>query len=193
MKKKGWIVLICIIAVVLIGVFGFIGIRNNLVTLHEEVLMQQSQVETTLERRGNLIPNLVETVKGYAAHEESIFTEIAEARAGLLGSIESGDVEAMGESNQALDSALGRLLAISEAYPDLKASEQFIALQDELAGSENRIAVARQHYNEKVAEFNKATRRFPSSFVANMLGLEPMPYFEASEGAAETPNVDFSQ
>lgn len=189
--KNGTKVLIGIGAVVLLVVFWFLGTRNSLVSLKEDVEMQQSQIETTLQRRSDLIPNLVATVKGYANHEEQVFTEIADARSKLAGSIESGDMESISEANNALDSALGRLLAISENYPDLKASEQFIALQDELAGTENRISVARQYYNEKVNTYNTAIQKFPTSMVAGMSGYYPMQYFEADEGAKEVPKVDF--
>lgn len=189
--KNGTKVLIGIGVVVLLAVFWFFGTRNSLVSLKEDVEMQQSQIETTLQRRSDLIPNLVATVKGYANHEEEVFTEIADARSKLAGSIESGDMKSISEANNALDSALGRLLAISENYPDLKASEQFIALQDELAGTENRIAVARQHYNEKLNTYNTTVQRFPTSIVAGMSGYYPMQYFEADESAKEVPKVDF--
>lgn len=189
--KNGTKILIGIGAVVLLTVFWFFGTRNSLVSLKEDVEMQQSQIETTLQRRSDLIPNLVETVKGYANHEEELFTEIADARAKLAGSIESGDMKSVSEANNALDSALSRLLAISENYPDLKASEQFIALQDELAGTENRISVARQHYNEKLNTYNTKVQRFPTSIVAGMSGYYPMQYFEADESAKEVPKVDF--
>lgn len=189
---KNWTkVLIGIGAVVLLAVFWFFGTRNSLVSLKEDVEMQQSQIETTLQRRSDLIPNLVATVKEYANHEEEVFTEIADARSKLAGSIESGDMKSISEANNALDSALGRLLAISENYPDLKASEQFIALQDELAGTENRIAVARQHYNEKLNTYNTTVQRFPTSIVAGMSGYYPMQYFEADESAKKVPKVDF--
>lgn len=190
--KNGAKVLIGIGVVVVVALFWFFGTRNSLVSLKEDVEMQQSQIETTLQRRSDLIPNLVATVKGYATHEEKVFTEIADARSKLAGSIESGDMESISEANNALDSALGRLLAISENYPDLKASEQFIALQDELAGTENRISVARQHYTEKVKAYNKAVQRFPTSMVAGMSGYYPMQYFEADESAKEVPKVDFN-
>lgn len=189
--KSGTKVLIGIGAVVLLAVFWFFGTRNSLVSLKEDVEMQQSHIEITLQRRSELIPNLVATVKGYATHEEEVFTEIADARSKLAGSIESGDIESISEANNALDSALGRLLAISENYPDLKASEQFIALQDELAGTENRIAVARQYYNEKVKTYNTTVQRFPTSIVAGMTGYYPMQYFEADESAKEVPEVNF--
>ena len=177
--------------VVLIVVFWFFGTRNSFVSLKEDVEMQQSQVETTLQRRSDLIPNLVETVKGYASHEEEVFTEIAEARSKLAGSISSGDIEAINEANSELDSALGRLLAISESYPDLEASDQFIALQDELAGTENRIAVARQYYNETARDYNVKVQKFPASIIAGISGYYPVPYFEADEGASEVPKVSF--
>ncbi len=131
--KDGMKVLIGIGVVVLLAVFWFFGTKNGLISLKEDVEMQQSQIETTLQRRSDLIPNLVATVKGYAAHEEKVFTEIAEARSKLTGSITSGDMKSISEANEALDSALGRLLAISEDYPELKANQEFIELQDELA------------------------------------------------------------
>lgn len=190
--KNGTKVLIGIGAVVLLAVFWFFGTRNSLVSLKEDVEMQQSQIETTLQRRSDLIPNLVATVKGYANHEEKVFTEIADARSKLAGSIESRDMESISKASNALDSALGRLLAISENYPDLKANEQFIALQDELAGTENRIAVARQYYNEKVNTYNTTIQKFPTSIVAGMSGYYPMQYFEADESAKEVPKVDFN-
>lgn len=189
--KNGSKALIVVAVVVLLFVFWFFGTRNSLVSLKEDVEMQQSQIETTLQRRSDLIPNLVETVKGYATHEEDVFTEIADARSNLAGSIKSGNIQSINEASNVLDSALGRLLAISESYPDLKASEQFIALQDELAGTENRIAVARQYYNEKVRTYNTAVQRFPTSIIAGMSGYYPMQYFEADESANEVPKVNF--
>ena len=190
MKTKTKVLIVIGIVLLLVG-FWFFGTRNSLVSLKEDVEMQQSQIETTLQRRNDLIPNLVATVKGYANHEEAVFTEIADARSKLAGSIESGDMESISEANTALDSALSKLLAISENYPDLKASEQFIALQDELAGTENRIAVARQYYNEKLNTYNTKVQKFPSSIVAGMRGYYPMEYFEADEGAKEVPTVNF--
>ena len=170
-------------AIVLVIAFWFFGTMNNLVSMKEEVNSQQSQVETTLQRRSDLIPNLVATVKGYANHEEKVFTDIADARSKLAGSIDNGDIESINEANNALNSALSRLLAISENYPDLKASEQFTALQDELAGTENRIAVARQHYNEKVKSYNTAVKSFPTSIVAGIGGYHTEQYFEVDESA----------
>lgn len=189
---KGKKVLVGIVALVVLVIFCFIGIKNSLVSLKEEVEMQQSQIETTLQRRNDLIPNLVATVKGYADHEEKVFTEIADARSKLAGSIKSGDMNSISKANDSLDSAISRLLAISENYPDLKANEQFIALQDELAGTENRISVARQHYNEKVKEYNTEIQKIPTSIVAGMSGYYPVQYFEAEENAKEAPKVDFN-
>ena len=189
--KNGTKVLIGSGVVVVLILIWFFGTRNSLVSLKEEVEMQQSQIETTLQRRSDLIPNLVATVKGYANHEEKVFTEIAEARSKLAGSIKSGDMKSISEANDTLDSALSRLLAISENYPDLKASEQFIALQDELAGTENRIAVARQYYNEKVKTYNTTVQKIPTSIVAGISGYYPMQYFEADESAKEVPEVNF--
>jgi len=183
--------LIGIGVVAILLVTWFVGTRNTLVSLKENVEMRFSQIDTTLQRRNDLIPNLVATVKGYAQHEESVFTEIADARSKLAGSLESGDMESISEASSALDSALGRLLAISENYPELKASEQFIALQDELAGTENRILVARQFYNEEVQKYNTTIQKFPTNIVAGMSGYYPVPYFEASESSKEVPTVNF--
>lgn len=180
-----------IIGVVVVALFWFMGLKNELVSLREDIEMQQSQIETTLQNRMDLIPNLVETVKGYAAHENEVFSEIANARAKLAGSIESGDIQRINEANNELNSAIGRLLSISEGYPQLKSSDLFIGLMDELAGTENRIAVARQHYNEKVKAYNTAVQHFPTSIVAGMSGYYPLEYFEADESAKEVPEVSF--
>ena len=189
--KNSTIILIVVVAIIAVSVFWFIGTQNKLVNLEEEVNLQFSQVETTLQRRSDLIPNLVETVKGYAKHEEQVFTEIANARAKLAGSIETGNVEDINEASNELDSALSRLLVITENYPELKANEQFIALQDELAGTENRITIARQNYNETVAKYNKAIKLFPASIVAGMNGYEAADYFEADDDAKDAPVVNF--
>lgn len=178
-------------AVVILTVFCFFVTKNKLVSLKEDVEMQQSQIETTLQRRSDLIPRLVATVKGYAKHEEKVFTEIADARSNLAGSIESGDMNSILKANDALDAAFGRLLAISENYPQLTANEQFIALQDELAGTENRISQARQLYNETVNTYNTTIQKFPISIVAGMSSYYPMQYFEADEEVKKVPNVDF--
>ena len=185
-----FIISIVIVAVIVLFI-SFFSSRNGLIDLRENVEMQQSQIETTLQRRSDLIPNLVETVKGYTAHENEVFTSIAEAITKLAESINSGNLSSISEASASLDSALGRLIAIAEDYPELKASEQVIALQDELAGTENRIAVARQHYNEKVRTYNTAVQRFPTSIVASMSGFYPMEYYEADDGAHVVPSVSF--
>ncbi len=183
--------IIAIALVLVLAVSWFFMTQNSFVTLKEDADMQQSQVETALQRRNDLIPNLVSTVKGYATHEEKVFTEIAEARSKLSGSIESGDVEDISKANSNLSSALSRLLVITENYPELKANEQFTALQDELAGTENRISVARQYYNEKVKAYNSKIKKFPSSIVAGISGYSPMKYFKADESAKSAPVVNF--
>jgi len=189
MKSGKIILIVLLVSVFLIGSW-FIGTRNNLVTLEEEVNLQLSNVGTTLQRRSDLIPNLVATVKGYTNHEQ-IFVDIAEARSKLAGTISKGDIEGMQEANSSLDSALSRLLMITENYPELKASEHFTALQDELAGTENRITVARQNYNDVVRKYNTTLKKFPTSFIASMFGFEPAEYFEVEENAKEAPKVSF--
>lgn len=190
--KKGNIVLIAIAAVLVIVLLWGVSTNNSLVRLQEEVSLKSGQIQTTLQRRSDLIPNLVSTVKGYAAHEEQVFTDIADARAKLSGAISEGDLEAIKTANDGLSSALGRLLAIQENYPDLKADKHFTALMDELAGTENRINVARQQYNDTVANYNKQIRVFPSSIIAGMNGFTAEKYFEADEGALTVPKVDFN-
>ena len=189
--KKGLIAVIAVIVVVLMVLSWGIGTRNSLVSMAEEVRLEAAQVETQLQRRNDLIPNFVNTVKGYAAHEEEVYSEIADARAKLGGAIEDGDVEAMNEANSALDNALSRLLVVVENYPELKANENFIALQDELAGTENRIAIARENYNTTAASYNKEIKMFPGSLIASMCNLEEAEYFEASEEAKDAPVVNF--
>ena len=190
--SKTLLAVLGVIAVVIIAIVVWgISTSNNLMTLREDVRMQQSQVETTLQRRSDLIPNLVNTVKGYATHEEEVFTEIADARSKLAGSIESGDIDSISKSNNELDSALSRLLAITESYPDLKASEQFTSLQDELAGTENRLAVARKDYNDSVKTLNSRIRTFPTSIIASIAGIKARDYFEIEEGEEATPKVEF--
>lgn len=166
----------------------FISVRNSLVTLDETTESQLKNITVQLERRADLIPNLVETVKGYAAHESAIFTEVAQARSRLLS---AKTPEAMAAANNTLNSALGRLLAIGENYPQLKANENFIRLQDELAGTENRIAVARKNYNDAVQKYNTAIRKFPASLVA--FGFDKKDYYEApeSKNVIDVPKVTF--
>ncbi len=186
--NRTWIVLAVVIgAVLLVAVVGM-GQYNSLVRTRESVDASWAQVENVLQRRADLIPNLVETVRGYASHEREIFTAVADARSRLLGAQDPAEAA---EANQGLDSALGRLLAIAENYPQLRASETFTRLQDELAGTENRIAVERRRYNEEVRSYNETVRTFPTNLFAGMFGFESREYFEAEAGAQEVPRVDF--
>jgi LemA protein len=166
---------------------------NKIQALDEQVNSAQGQISAQLQRRADLIPNLVETVKGYAKQEQTIFTEVAEARAKLAGSIQTGDPEQMAEANQAMNAPLGRLLAIVENYPDLKSDQNFRALQDELTGTENRISVARQDYNTAAQQYNTFIRTFPYNLTAKVFGAAgPHKYFEAKAGAEEAPTVKFN-
>ena len=162
---------------------------NRLVSLREGIDAAWAQVENQLQRRNDLIPNLVEVTKGYAAHEREIFEAVANARARMLTAGRSRDetIAASGE----LSSALSRLLALSERYPDLKANEQFARLSDELAGTENRIATERRRYNEAVQGYNTLVRTFPTVLTARVLGFEAQKYFEAPEDAQKVPAVKF--
>jgi len=164
---------------------------NTIQTMDEQVNQAKGQIETQLQRRADLVPNLVETVKGVARQESTIFTSIAESRARLSGAVQSGDVGAMAEANQALSQGIGRLLAIVENYPELRSSESFRGLQDQLEGTENRISVARQDYNAAVGEYNAYIRRFPYNLTAKIFGQGSREYFEAEPGAEAVPKVQF--
>ncbi|MDB4905534.1 MAG: LemA family protein [Gemmatimonadetes bacterium] len=167
---------------------------NSIQKLDEQANAAQGQIEVMLQRRADLVPNLVSTVKGYATHEEAVFTNIANARAGLLGAVQSHDPTQMADANATFGSALGRLLAISEAYPELKADQGFRQLQDELTGTENRIATARGDYNEAVRQYNSTIRTFPTVLTAKVTGAKERKYFEVSSpGSREAPTVDFSK
>lgn len=190
--KKSTIILIAIAAILVLIVLWGVGTRNGMVSAYEDVQNKASAIETQLQRRSDLIPNFVATVKGYAAHEEEVYTAIADARAKLSGAIEKDDMASVSEANSELDSALSRLLVVVENYPELKANENFIALQDELAGTENRIAKAREDYNDEVKSYNKKIKSFPNSIIANMGGFDEAVYFEAAEGTKAVPTVDFS-
>ena len=161
---------------------------NRFVSQEEAIKAQWAQVQNQLQRRNDLIPNLVQTVRGYAEHEEQVFKDIAEARARLLAA--QTPSEAIEAANQQT-SALGRLLAVVENYPQLKANEQFNRLMDELAGTENRIAVERMRYNERVQDYNTSRRRFPANMTAAVFGFEEYPFFEAPPEAREVPRVNF--
>lgn len=191
MKKTGLIIL-GVIFLLLIMLFGaFIGTYNNLQLMDENVNAKWAQVENQLKRRNDLIPNLVATVKGYAAHEKEVFTNIADARSKLGGAISKNDMKAIQQSNNDLSSALSRLLLIVERYPDLKADKQFINLQDELAGTENRLSVARKDYNESVQALNAKIRTFPTGIIASIIGIKSRDYFEISETEKKAPEVKF--
>jgi LemA protein len=181
---------ILLLALVLLAGCGY----NQIQTLDERINSAESQIKVQLQRRADLIPNLVETVKAYAKQEQTIFIAVAEARAKLAGAVQGGNLEEMARANAELTAGLGRLLAIVENYPQLKSNENFRALQDQLEGTENRIAVARQDYNETVNTYNAYIRRFPQVLTAKVLGKKPRPYFELqTPGAAEAPRVDFSK
>ncbi len=164
---------------------------NRIQAFDEQVNAYKSQIEVQLQRRHDLIPNLVATVRGIATQEQEVFTAVADARSRLGGAIQSGDVQQMAQANQGLSSALGRLLVISEAYPELRSSDNFRTLQDQLEGTENRIATARQDYNNAVRAYNGYIRRFPAVLTAKAIGSKPQAYYEAEESAAEAPKVEF--
>jgi LemA protein len=192
--KKGWIVLIVIVA--LVALWG-VSLYNGFVKKEEGVKTAWAQVENQYQRRADLIPNLVNTVKGYAAHESSTLESVMEARAKatqVTVNPENLTPEAIAQYQAAqgqVSSALGRLMAVAENYPDLKANQNFLELQAQLEGTENRIAVERQRFNETVQGYNTSLRRFPGNIFAGMLGFSQRGYFEAVEGAATAPTVQF--
>jgi len=184
---KRWLSLLLVLPLAACG-------YNRIQTLDEQAATAQSQIEVQLQRRADLIPNLVNTVKGYAKHEEDVFVQVTQARAGLVSAIQSRDPEQMANANAALSSSLGRLMVSVENYPQLKADQNFIRLQDELTGTENRIAVSRNDYNQAVNAYNAYIRTFPTVITAKVTGAKPRKYFTASANA-ETgpPPVDFSK
>jgi len=187
--SKGLIVLVVLVVIVL-ALFGqYVGVKNNLVAKDQTVKAAWSQVDIVLQRRADLIPNLVETVKGYAQQEVTVFGDIAKARSALLSAQTPSDKIA---ANGQLDGAIGRLLLIVENYPQLKSNENFLRLQDELAGTENRIAVERKRYNDALQDYNTYVLQFPNSLYAGLAGFKQNPaYFQASEASRATPKVDF--
>ena len=188
-RLKPWHIILIVVAVLAVALVGYtVKSYNGLVTLKQEVTQKESDIQTTLQRRADLIPNLVNTVKGYASHEESIMKAVSDARAALVGANNTGDQLA---ANEQMTSALNRLLAIAENYPDLKANTNFIQLQDELSGTENRITQARRAYNDAVKTYNTKIQRFPTSLIAGIFNFEAFDYFQASEGAQEVPSVNF--
>ncbi len=188
---KPVIVVIVVIALLALIIFGqYVSVRNNLVKKNEAVKAAWSQVDVVLQRRADLIPNLVETVKGYAKQEQVVFGDVDKAREALLA---AGSPQEKIAANQQLDGALGRLLAIVENYPQLKSNENFLRLQDELAGTENRIAVERKRYNDTLQDYNTYVQQFPNYIFARWAGFKPNEaYFTAAEGSRQVPKVDFS-
>jgi LemA protein len=187
---KMLVVIVVLVLIVLVVFGGYISVRNTLVQKNEAVKSAWAQVDVVLQRRADLIPNLVETVKGIAAQEQKVFGDIANARAALLS---AGSPQQKIAANQNLDGALGRLLAVAENYPQLKSNENFLRLQDELAGTENRIAVERKRYNDTLQDYNTYIQQFPASMFAASAGFKPNnAYFTATEGSREVPHVNFS-
>lgn len=167
---------------------------NTIQTYDEQASAAKQQIEVQLQRRADLIPNLVETVKGQAKQELQVFTQVTQARAGLLGAIQKGDPREMADANEALTGALRGLMVTVEAYPQLKSDQAFLRLQDELTGTENRVAVARNDYNGAVQQYNTYIRNFPAVLTAKVIGSKPREYFEVTNAAArEVPKVDFNK
>jgi LemA protein len=184
------LIVVIVILVIALAVFGqYVGVKNSLVAKDQAVKAAWSQVDIVLQRRADLIPNLVETVKGYAQQEVTVFGDIAKARSALLSAQTPSDKIA---ANQQLDGAIGRLLVVVENYPQLKSNENFLRLQDELAGTENRIAVERRRYNDTLQDYNTYLLQFPASLYAGWAGFKQNPaYFQASEASREAPKVNF--
>jgi len=188
--SKGIIVLIVLVIVVGFIFMQYVGVRNTLVTKDQAVKAAWSQVDIVLQRRADLIPNLVETVKGFAKQEQTVFGDIARARSALLS---AGTPAEKIAANQQLDGAIGRLLVIVENYPQLKSNENFLRLQDELAGTENRIAVERKRYNDALQDYNTYLLKFPNNLIAGFAGFKANEaYFQASEASRQVPKVDFN-
>src|SRR5438477_2900840 len=187
---KGLIALVVIVVLLLAVGGSYVSAKNQMVAKNETVKSAWSQVDVVLQRRADLIPNLVETVKGFAQQEQTVFGDIAKARSTLLSA--AGPSEKIA-ANQQLDSALGRLLVVVENYPQLRSNENFLRIQDELAGTENRIAVERKRYNDTLQDYNTYVQKFPNSIFAGWAGFKPNDaYFAASEGARQVPKVNFS-
>jgi LemA protein len=187
--KVALVILGILILLALVVGGKFVGIRNELVTQKNAIDGAWADVDNQMQRRADLIPNLVNTVKGYATQEKDIFTNIANARAAMIGAKTPQDKIA---ANSQLDSALGRLLVISEAYPQLKSNENFLRLQDELAGTENRLAMTRRRYNETIQTYNTTIERFPNNIAASLFGFQRNDaYYKTSEAARSVPKVAF--
>ena len=187
-RSNGFWVVLILIALVCFIAFGSIGLYNSMVSSHQEVQNSKAQIETVLQRRGDLIPNLVSTVKGFAAHEQGVIDSVTNARAALAG---AQSIEELSNANQELSSALSRLMVVVENYPDLKSDTVFTGLMDELSGTENRISTARMDYNNSVKAYNEKLAHFPASILAGMFGFEKAEYFEATPESQVPPVVDF--
>ncbi len=184
---------IILIPLVVIGVLviGAFGIYNGLVSAQEEAKTAWAQVENQYQRRADLIPNLVETVKGYAAQEKNILEEVTRLRSQWGAARQSGDINKSLEAAQGLDGALSRLMVVVERYPELKSNQNFMKLQDQLEGTENRISVERRRYNQAVLNYNRKIRTFPGAFLAGTFGFERLALFEAEPGSKQAPKVKF--
>ena len=192
MKNKGLTIFGIVLIVIVILGFMFVNSYNSLQLMDENVNSKWAQIDNQLKRRNDLIPNLVATVKGYAAHESKVFNDVAQARAKLSGSLNANDIKSVQKNAGELSGALSRLLLVVERYPEFKADKNFIALQDELSGTENRITVARMDYNESVKALNGKIRMFPTSIIASISGIKQRDYFEIDEADKQVPKVDFS-
>ena len=187
--SKALIVIVVLVLIAFLAFGQYVSVKNTLVTKNETVKSAWSQVDVVLQRRADLIPNLVETVKGFAQQEQTVFGDIAKARSALLS---AGTPAGKIAANQQLDSAIGRLLVVVENYPQLRSNENYLRLQDELAGTENRIAVERKRYNDSLQDYNTYIQKFPNSMFAGWAGFKVNDaYFAASEGARQVPKVNF--
>ena len=198
--KKGCLIAIGVVVIlIIITISSIIGTYNNMVKLDESVIEKWSQVENVYQRRYDLIPNLVNTVKGIAAHERETFTAVTEARAKAGGTFNISEqvlndpamFQKFQQAQSSLGGALQRLMVVMEKYPDLKANQNFLALQDQLEGTENRIAVERKRFNEAARYYNTYIKMFPKVIIANMFGFDEKQYFKSTEGAEEAPKVEF--
>lgn len=186
MRRRGWLVLLPLF----LAGCGY----NSIQSYDEAAAKAQKDISVQLQRRADLIPNLVNTVKGFAKQEQDVFVQVTQARAGLAGAIQGGKMPEMADANQQLSGALSKLMVTVEAYPQLKSDQNFLQLQDELTGTENRIAVSRKDYNDAVGTYNAYIRKFPQVLTAKVTGAKPRDYFEVTNPAArEAPTVDFSK
>lgn len=196
--KKGCLIAAVVVVVIVLAVGGWlVGVRNSFVDKEETVESAWSQVENVYQRRADLVPNLVATVKGYAEHEQSTLEGVMNARAKATqitvdpANLDAESIKQYQEAQGELGAALSRLIAVSENYPDLKANENFLTLQAQLEGTENRIATERKKFNDVARDYNATIRKFPGNIVASMFGFDRKPYFEAAEGAEVAPKVEF--